>query len=151
MVFGCKSKESTLKTAEYGQVTGKSWASYEQVDEVTESKKKAVKTEGMRLIKVTTRTTEYDTDKNVPIKTTEREELYIESNKGESDEVELKDINTVVNDSTHHIADASKMIEISVEEESEGGQSAFGKWMGIVIGIGIIVGFTLMTIKKRVR
>lgn len=152
MVFGCKSKESILKDTEYERFTSDLRTNYERVDDVTVTKKKAVEMEGMRLMMVTTRMTEYDTDKNVPLRTTEVEELYVENNKGESVENELKEINTVVNDSTQHSADVSKMIERETETVIESnGLKSFGKWMGIVIGIGIIVGFIIMMIRKRVR
>lgn len=152
MVFGCKSKESTLKATEYERFTSDLRTNYERVDDVTITKKKAVEMEGMRLMMVTTRMTEYDTDKNVPLRTTEVEELYVENNKGESFENELKDINTVVNDSTQHSAGVSKMKERETETVIESnGLKSFGKWMGIVIGIGIIVGFIIMMIRKRVR
>lgn len=84
--------------------------------------------------------TEYDKESGKPIKKTETKRKITQDTNKATTEEETKGIAEVVNDSTHHIADISKKIDSSVEEESTGGQESFGKWLGIIIGLGIVLG-----------
>jgi sensor c-di-GMP phosphodiesterase-like protein len=97
--------------------------------------------------------TEYDKESGKPIKETKtKRKITQDTNKATAEE-EIKGIAEVVNDSTYHTADVSKKIDSSVEEESTGGQEAFGKWLGIIIGLGIVLGaiVLILYIRKKLR
>lgn len=92
--------------------------------------------------------TEYDKDGKKTKETNAKRKVIQDSDKISTEE-EIKGIAEVVNDSTHHVADASTMIDESVKEESEGGQKSFGKWLGIVIGLGILLGAVVLILYLR--
>lgn len=96
--------------------------------------------------------TEYDKDSKKTKETNAKRKIIQDSDKATAKE-ETKGIAEVMNDSTHHISDASKMIDSLVEEELTGGQEAFGKWLGIIIGLGIVLGaiVLIMYIRKKLR
>lgn len=96
--------------------------------------------------------TEYDEKGNISKKTETKRKVVQDINKVASKE-EVKGKSVVKNDSTHHIADISKKIDTSVKEESTGGQESFGKWLGIVIGLGIVLGaiVLIMYLRKKLR
>ena len=93
--------------------------------------------------------TEYDKDGKKTKETNAKRKIIQDSDKVVTKE-ETEGIAEVVNDSTHHIADASKMIDSEVEEESTGGQEAFGKWLGIVLGVAIVIFIVYLLKKLRV-
>jgi hypothetical protein len=71
----------------------------------------------------------------------------------DSDKVVAEEENQAVTNSNQleieHNADVSKKIDSEVKEESIGGQEAFGKWFGIVIGV--IVGLLLLYLLRKFR
>ena len=71
----------------------------------------------------------------------------------DSDKVSTEEENQAVTNSNQlesdHFADVSKKIDSEVTEESIGGQEAFGKWFGIVIGV--VVGLLLLYLLKKMR
>ncbi len=95
--------------------------------------------------------TEYDKESGKPIKKTETKRKVVQDTNKVASKEEVKGGSVVKNDSTHHIADVSKMVDTSVEEESTGGQESFGKWLGIVLGIAIVGFIAYLCIKKKLR
>jgi hypothetical protein len=97
--------------------------------------------------------TEYDKESGKPIKETKTKRKVVKDIDKTTTEEETKGVSEIDNDSTHHIADASKMVDSEVEEESEGGQKSFGKWLGIIIGLGIVLGaiVLILYIRKKLR
>lgn len=93
--------------------------------------------------------TEYDKESGKPIKKTETKRKVVQDTNKVASKEEVKGESVVKNDSTHHVADVSKMIDSKTEEESTGGQESFGKWLGIVIGLSIVVGFLVISIKIK--
>ena len=93
--------------------------------------------------------TEYDAESGKPIKETETEREITQ----DSDKVSTEKASQAVTNSNQldvdHFADVSKKIDSEVTEESIGGQEAFGKWFGIVIGV--IVGLLLLYLLKKMR
>ena len=93
--------------------------------------------------------TEYDAESGKPIKETETEREITQ----DSDKVSAEEENQAVTNSSQlevdHFADVSKKIDSEVKEESIGGQEAFGKWFGIVIGV--VVGLLLLYLLKKMR
>lgn len=94
--------------------------------------------------------TEYDKDGKKTKETNAKRKIIQDSDKATAKE-ETKGIAEVVNDSLNHIADVSKMVDTSVEEESTGGQEAFGKWLGIILGIAIVGYVIYLCIRKKLR
>mgnify|MGYP006923199423 CR=1 FL=1 len=97
----------------------------------------------------TIKITEYDAESGKPIKKTEAKRETTQ----DSDKVATEEENQAVTSSNQleveHIADISKKIDSEVKEESIGGQEAFGKWFGIVIGV--VVGLLLLYLLKKMR
>ena len=97
----------------------------------------------------TIKTTKYDKDTGAITEetTTEREITQ------DSDKVSTEEENQAVTNSNQlevdHFADVSKKIDSEIKEESIGGQEAFGKWFGIVIGC--VVGLLLLYLMRKLR
>ena len=98
---------------------------------------------------ITTR--KYDKDTGVITEETKTKRKVVKATGKATSEEEIKGVSEIVNDSTHHTADISKKIESSVEEEATGGQEEFGKWLGIVLGIAIVVYVIYLCIRKKFR
>lgn len=94
--------------------------------------------------------TEYDKESGKPIKKTETKRKVVQDTEKATTEEERKGVKSHSEDSLNHIADVSKMIDSEVEEESEGGQESFGKWLGIVIGVAIVIFIVYLLKKLRV-
>ena len=92
--------------------------------------------------------TEYDKDGKKTKETNAKRKIIQDSDKATAKE-ETKGIAEVVNDSLNHIADVSKMVDTSVEEESTGGQESFGKWLGIVTGLVLGAVALIAYIRKK--
>jgi hypothetical protein len=91
--------------------------------------------------------TEYDKESGKPIKETKTKRKVVKDTDQVVTEEERKGVKSHSEDSLNHIADVSKMVDTSVEEESTGGQESFGKWLGIVIGMAIVI-FIVYFLKK---
>ena len=102
-------------------------------------------------------TKKYDKDTGAITEETETKRKITQDSDKVVANQEKKGVRVEKNDSTHHIADGSKMIESKTEEESTSETvtfcNQFGKWLGIVIGFGIIVGVIVLTayIRKKLR
>lgn len=97
--------------------------------------------------------TEYDKESGKPIKETKTKRKVVQDTDQVVTEEERKGIESHSEDSLNHIADVSKMVDSESKEESTGGQEAFGKWLGIVTGLGIVLGaiVLIMYIRKKLR
>lgn len=93
--------------------------------------------------------TEYDAESGKPIKETETEREITQDSDKVSAEEENQSVTNRNGLEVDHFADVSKKIDSEVTEESIGGQEAFGKWFGIVIGV--IVGLLLLYLLKKMR
>ena len=93
--------------------------------------------------------TEYDKESGKPIKKTETKRKVVQDTNKVASKEEVKGGSVVKNDSTHHFGDISKMVDSSVEEESTGGQESFGKWLGVIIGLGIVLGVIILIVYLR--
>ena len=93
--------------------------------------------------------TEYDKESGKPIKETKTKRKTTQ----DSDKVVAKEEDqsvTEYNDlEVNHIREYTKKIDSEVKEESIGGQEAFGKYLGIVIGIAI--SFLLLYLLRKFR
>lgn len=95
--------------------------------------------------------TKYDKDTGAVTEKTETERKVAQDSDKVVAEEENKGQSEVKNDGLNHTADVSKKMESEVKEESKGGQEAFGKWFGIVIGIAISILFVYLLRKFRVN
>ena len=104
-------------------------------------------------IEETITTKKYDKDTGVVTEETETTRKIRQDTDQVVTEEERKGVKSHSEDSLNHIADISKKIDSSVKEESTGGQEAFGKWLGIVIGLGIVLGaiVLIMYIRNKLR
>ena len=88
--------------------------------------------------------TEYDKETGKPTKETKTKRKTTQ----DSDKVVAEEENQAVTNSNQleveHLRDSTKKINSEVKEESIGGQEAFGKWFGIVIGC--VVGLFILII-----
>lgn len=91
----------------------------------------------------------YDEKGNLSKETETKRETVQDTDKVVSEE-ESKGVNIHSQDSLNHIADVSKKIETETKEETKGGQEAFGKWLGIVIGCFIAILVIYLLKKLRV-
>lgn len=97
----------------------------------------------------TLKITEYDAESGKPIKETKATRETIQDSDKVVAEGKNKGVSEVKNDSLNHIADVSKKVESETKEESKGGQEAFGKWFGIVIGC--VIGLLIICLLRKLR
>lgn len=95
--------------------------------------------------------TKYDKDTGAVTEKAETERKIAQDSDKVVAEKENKGQSEVKNDSLNHTADVSKKVESEVKEETKGGQEAFGKWFGIVIGIAVSILFVYLLKKFRVN
>lgn len=95
--------------------------------------------------------TKYDKDTGAVTEKTETERKVAQDSDKVVAEEENKGQSEVKNDSLNHIVDLHEMVKSEIKEESKGGQEAFGKWFGIVIGIAISILFVYLLKKFRVN
>lgn len=82
---------------------------------------------------------EYDKTTGVLAKETNAKREIAQDTDKVSAEAEDKGVNESSTDSLKHQSDAISEVESEVEQEFIGGQESFGKWLGIILGIGIII------------
>lgn len=92
-------------------------------------------------------TKKYDKDTGVITEETETKRKITQDSDKVVTEEEQKGVKSHSEDSLNHIANVSKMVDSEVKEESTGGQESFGKWLGIVIGMAIVI-FIVYFLKK---
>lgn len=100
-------------------------------------------------IEETITTKKYDKDTGIITEETEKKRTIRQDTDQVVTEEEQKGVKSHSEDSLNHIADISKKVDSSVEEESTGGQESFGKWLGIVIGLGIALGAIILIVYLR--
>ena len=94
-------------------------------------------------------TKKYDKDTGAITEETKTERTIAQDSEKVSTEEENQAVTECNQLAADHFADVSKKIDSEVTEESIGGQEAFGKWFGIVIGV--IVGLLLLYLLKKMR
>lgn len=97
----------------------------------------------------TLKITEYDKESGKPVKETDaKREIAQDSDKVDSKE-ETGGVNVHSQGSQNHFADASKKINTETKEEFVGGQEAFGKWLGIILGLAAVAMFLYIAMKIK--
>lgn len=102
-------------------------------------------------IEETITTKKYDKDTGIITEETEKKRTIRQDTDKVVTEEEQKGVKFHSEDSLNHIADISKMVDSSVDEESTGGQESFGKWLGIILGIAIVGYVIYLCIRKKLR
>lgn len=149
LMCGCKSKDVAHENNFVSKEKVKAnYAKYQSLADTSNVLKIEIDKSKLKIIE-TIKITEYDAESGKPIKETKAtRETTQDSDKVVSTEEE-RGQSEVKNDSLNHIADVSKKVESETKEESIGGQEAFGKWFGIVIGC--IIGLLIVYLLKILR
>ena len=104
-----------------------------------------------KVIKEKLTITEYDAESGKPIKKTEAEREIIQ----DSDKVVAEDKNQSVTErnglKVDHIEEKLEMVDTEVEEEKTGGQESFWKYLGIIVGISIVILVSFLFLKNKSR
>ena len=101
----------------------------------------------------TIKITEYDKESGKPIKETEAKRETIQ----DSDKVVAEEENQAVTNcnqlEVEHLRESTKKIDSEVKEESQSGLGLFweqfGKYLGIVMGIALLIGAIYLYLKKK--
>ena len=101
----------------------------------------------------TIKITEYDAQSGKPIKETEAKRETTQ----DSDKVTTEEENQAVTNSNQleveHLRESTKKIDSEVKEESQSGLGLFGeqfgKYLGIVMGIALLIGAIYLYLKKK--
>lgn len=104
-----------------------------------------------KVIKEKLTITEYDAESGKPIKKTEAEREIVQGSDKVVEAQENKGASVNNNDSLNHIRNAAKNVESEVEEEKTGGQESFGKYLGIIVGISIVILILFLYLKNKSR
>lgn len=114
------------------------YAKYQALVDTSNALKIDIDKSKLKIIE-TIKITEYDAESGKPIKETEAKRETIQDSDKVASEEEQKRIEASRQDSLNHFRDLTKKIESETKEESKGGQEAFGKWFGIVVGIAFSI------------
>ena len=91
----------------------------------------------------------YDKDTGAITEETKTERTIAQDSDKVSAEEENQSVTNRNGLEIEHNADVSKKIDSEVTEESIGGQEAFGKWFGIVVGV--VFGLLLLYLMRKLR
>ena len=124
------------------------WSKFGILIDTTKTFRVDIDKSKLKIIETIT-TKKYDKDTGAITEETKTEREITQ----DSDKVSTEEENQAVTNSNQlevdHFADVSKKIDSEVKEESIGGQEAFGKWFGIVIGV--VVGLLLLYLMRKLR
>lgn len=151
LLCSCKTKEVSRNTASYGQVESDISVLNEKARVDTTKTEKIVEAENFVHYSETETITEYDTEKGVPSKVTEKKKEYESGTKAKADETENRGVTEEKKDSTDHFVDVNEMVETKEDAKEEsvakGMFDNLGEWLGI--GICIIIGIVLIWRKLK--
>lgn len=124
------------------------WNKFQALIDTSSALKIEIDKSKLKIIETIT-TKKYDKDTGAITEETKTEREITQ----DSDKVVSEEENQAVTNSNQleieHFADVSKKIDSEVTEESIGGQEAFGKWFGIVVGV--VFGLLLLYLLKKFR
>ena len=151
LLCSCKTKEVAREINSNERFTSEISALNEQTKVDTTKIKKVEQTEEFTRIIERETITEYDTEKQTPSKVTEKEKIFEQGNKSQTDEAENRGITEANKDSTNHAIDANKKVETKEEVKEESVTSGMfdnlGKWLGI--GIVALIGIAIFWKKLK--
>lgn len=151
LLCSCKTKEVAREVDSNERFTSEISALNEQTKVDTTKIKKVEQTEEFTRIIERETITEYDTEKQTPSKVTEKEKIFEQGNKSQTNETENRGITEEKKDSTNHVEDKLEMVETKEEVKEESVTSGMfdnlGKWLGI--GIAVLIGIALVWKKLK--
>lgn len=104
-----------------------------------------------KVIKEKLTITEYDAESGKPIKKTEAEREVIQDFDKVVSEEENQNVTERNGLKVDHFEDKLEMVDTKVEEEKTGGQESFGKYLGIIVGISIVILILFLYLKNKSR
>ena len=149
LMCSCKTQKSARLINEVSKENIQTeWNKFQELIDTSSALKIEIDKSKLKIIETIT-TKKYDKDTGAIAEETKTEREITQ----DSDKVSTEEENQAVTNSNQleveHNADVSKKIDSEVTEESIGGQEAFGKWFGIVIGV--IVGLLLLYLMRKLR
>lgn len=93
--------------------------------------------------------TEYDKETGKPTKETKTKRKTTQDSDKVSTEEAIQSVTDCNQLEVEQFREVTQNIDSEVKEESIGGQDAFGKWFGIVIGV--VVGLLLLYLMRKLR
>ena len=124
------------------------WNKFQELIDTSSALKIEIDKSKLKIIETIT-TKKYDKDTGSITEETKTEREITQ----DTDKVVAEEENQAVTNSNQleieHNADVSKKIDSEVTEESIGGQEAFGKWFGIVVGV--VFGLLLLYLMRKLR
>lgn len=151
LLCSCKTKEVAREVDSNERFTSEISALNEQTKVDTIKTKKVEQTEEFTRIIERETITEYDTEKQTPSKVTEKEKIFEQGNKSQTNETENRGITEAKKDSTNHVIDTNKKVETKEEVKEESVTSGMfdnlGKWLGI--GIAVLIGIAIFWKKLK--
>ena len=149
LMCSCKTQKSARLINEVSKENIQTeWSKFGILVDTTKTFRVDIDKSKLKFIETIT-TKKYDKDTGVITEETKTEREITQ----DSDKVVAEEENQAVTNSNQlevdHFADVSKKIDSEVKEESIGGQEAYGKWFGIVIGV--VVGLLLLYLMRKLR
>lgn len=149
LMCSCKTQKSARLINEVSKENVQTeWNKFEILVDTTKTFRVDIDKSKLKITETIT-TKKYDKDTGSITEETKTErEITQDSDKVVSEE----EIQAVTNSNqleVDHFADVSKKIDSEVKEESIGGQVAFGKWFGIVLGC--VIGLLILYLLRRMR
>ena len=146
---GCKTQKSTCLINEVNKGnTQTELSKFEAIVDTTKTFRIDIDKSKLK-IRETITTKKYDKDTGAITEETKAEREVTQ----DSDKVYNEEINQAVTNSNRlevdHNTDVSKKVGSEIEEESIGGQEAFGKWFGMVFGL--VIGMILLYLLRKIR
>jgi hypothetical protein len=128
------------------------WSKFEILVDTTKTFRVDIDKSKLKIIE-TIKITEYDAESGKPIKETEAKRETTQ----DSDKVVSEETNQAVTNSNQleveHLRESTKKIDSEVKEESQSGLGLFGeqfgKYLGIVMGIALLIGAIYLYLKKK--
>ena len=149
LMCSCKTKKSARLINEVSKETRQTKLSrFEALIDTSSALKIEIDQSKLRITE-TIKVTEYDKESGKPIKETHAEREITQ----DSDKVSSEEGEQIVTSShgldVDYASDTSKKVESEVQEESIGGQEAFGKWFGIIFAC--FIGLFLLYLWRKFR
>lgn len=149
MMCSCKTQKSARLTDEVSkQEISTELVRFESLTDTLRLHKIGIDKSKLKITE-TIKITEYDKESGKPIKETHAEREIAQDTDQVVAEEGIEGVNEENRILLKHESDFSKIVDSEVKEESIGGQSMFGKWFGI--SVGVIIGILIVYLLKKIR
>lgn len=153
LMCSCKTQKSASLVNEVSKKNIQTeWSKFGILVDTTKTFRVDIDKSKLKIIE-TIKITEYDAESGKPIKETEAKRETTQ----DSDKVSTEEENQAVTNSNQleveHLRESTKKIDSEVKEESQSGLGLFGeqfgKYLGIVMGIALLIGAIYLYLKKK--